>query len=237
MPEEPNVPEAVRSPAPETTPEPQDLTAKRSRKARLCPAGMEPRAWRAQLAAERKEARERGLKKAHEMLRLKAQQRELVKKKVEMQLPITEQERELLTWSRTRSQKVKKQQLIDQVAKLVISPKTVEELRMVVEQTAARHAYNPIEALIRLGGDDSSLEDKDKVAIHKALLPFLVPQLPTPKAQPEKDGDSKRVRVTVTQFVFPERPQNNVTPLHKERPPSIVDTDPTPTHGNPTPSE
>lgn len=230
MPEEPNVPEAVRS----SEQSPEDLMPKRSRKARHCPPGMDPQAWRRQVAAERKEARERGLKKAHEVIRMKNQQRELVKKKVEMQLPITEQERELLTWSRTASQKVKKQQLIDQVSKLVISPKTVEELRMVVEQTAARHAYNPIEALIRLGGEDSSLEDKDKVAIHKALLPFLVPQLPTPKAVTEKDGDSKRVRVTITQFVFPERPQNNVTPLHKERPPSVVEeTDPTPAHGNP----
>jgi hypothetical protein len=210
---------------------------KRSRKAEHCPPGEDPQAWRARRLRERKEARVRGLKKAHEMIRLKSQQRELVKKKVEMQLPITEQERELLTWSRTRSQKVKKQQLIDQVSRLVISPKTVEELRMVVEQTAARHAYNPIEALIRLSADDSALEDKDKVAIHKALLPFLVPQLPTPKAVSEKDGDSKRVRVTVTQFVFPERPQNNVTPLHAERPPSVVETDPTPAHGNPAPSE
>lgn len=169
-----------------------------------------------------------GLKKAQESIALKRQQRALIRKKVEADLPITEQEREILGWSPTESKKQREKRLIDSVAKLVITPKTVEELRLVVEQTAARYQYNPIEALIKLTGDNSELDDEKKMNIHKALLPFLVPQVPVIKAKEARDDDTKKVRVTVTQFVFPERPQNNVTPLHKERPKSLVETSGTP---------
>lgn len=201
---------------------------KRSRKAEHCPPGMDPVTWRAQRKKEAKERRLAALKKAQESIALKRQQRALVKKKVEAGLPITEQERELLNWSSTESKQQREKRLIDSVAKLVITPKTVEELRLVVEQTAARYGYNPIEALIKLTGPSSDLDDEKKMNIHKALLPFLVPQVPVIKAKEGKDPDERRVKVTVTQFVFPERPQNNVTPLHKERPKPVFDTSGTP---------
>jgi len=200
----------------------------RNRKAEHCPEGMDPVTWRAEKKRKLKEIRKKALEKAQESIRLKRQQQALVRKKIEVGLPITEEERAVYEWSSTESKKRRESRLIDSVAKLVITPKTVEELRLVVEQTAARYQYNPIEALIKLTGDSSELDDEKKMNIHKALLPFLVPQVPVIKAKESADRDDKKVRVTVTQFVFPEREQNNVTPLHKERPKSVVEDSGTP---------
>jgi hypothetical protein len=186
------------------------------------PEGVDPKQWREQRKANRVAGRLKGIAKGQATLQMKRKQQALVREKVEQGLPITEEERELLWWSTSRSIKKKQEEMINKVAALVIKPQTIDELRAVIDRTAAKYQYNPIEALIKLGGDGSELPEKEKVQIHKALLPFFAPALPpaTKMAKRDKD-DGKRVKVTVTQFVFPEL--RNVTPLHQERPATVVD--------------
>lgn len=177
-------------------------------------------AKRAELVQEQKvktkKARQAAMAKATAAKKLKVQQRELVRKKVEQGLPITEQEREMLGWKaggQTRSKEERQRELIAQAAKLMIKPSSVTELRMLVETTAAKNNYNPIESLIHLT-NDPTVKETDKIAIHKALLPFLVPQLATPKATNEKAEGG--VKVTVAQFVF--NGPREKTALHAEKP-------------------
>lgn len=107
----------------------------------------------------------------------------------------------------------KERQALAAAAKIMLKPKSVNELRLLVETTAAKNHYNPIESLIELTRKED-VKDSEKIAIHKALLPFLVPQMATPK--PEKEEKEHGVKVTVTQFVFP---SNSPTgPLHQEKP-------------------
>lgn len=147
--------------------------------------------------------------KALDALKLKTAQKRLVREKVEKGLPITEEERKLLTWTTRMNEKEKQRKIVDAAAHLVIKAQSVQELRLIVEKTAARHAYNPIESLIQQT-KDPLIPAKEKIAIHKALLPFLVPQLPVEKQNDRKNPEG--VKVTITQFVFPEeRPRTVVT--------------------------
>lgn len=134
--------------------------------------------------------------------------------------PITEAERNLLRWKGGKV-KLTEDEAIAAAAKLLITPKSVAELRLLVETTAANHHYNPIEKLIELTNSDV-IDPKDKVSIHKALLPFLVPQLPVPKntGSEEKGGQMK---VVITTFAFPSAP--TTVPLHQEKP-AMVATEP-----------
>jgi gas vesicle protein len=148
--------------------------------------------------------------------------RAIVQEKVDAGLPITEQERELLGW---RGGRIRKEDQANRVmaaaASLLIKPQSVTELRVLVEKTAAKHSYNPIEELI-LQTRSEEMPEKEKAAIHKALLPFLVPQLAAPK-QERGDGEGGGVKVTVTQFVFPDKNPKTNAPLHTEKP-ATVDT-------------
>ena len=186
--------------------------------------GRDLRLFRERKAKERAEAirkkRIAQLKKGTETIRLKKRQRDLVREKVEKGLPITEQEREMLQWTAGKTRVQKKKEIIDAAAALVIKPQTVNELRIVVQQTAARYAYNPIEELIKLSSPESELKDSDRVAIHKALLPFLAPTIPSVKAQALEQEEKGKIKVTISQFVFPEK--QGMSPLHKERPKSEV---------------
>ena len=157
------------------------------------------------------------LAKARAVQALKKKERQIVEEKVAAGLPITEEERALLTF-RTNKKQADERKILAQAAKLMIKPQSVHDLRLLVETTAAKHHYNPIESLI-LQTQDPNIPEKDKVAIHKVLLPFLVPQLPAPKAATPETEDTG-IKVTVTQFVFPPN-EKNVTPLHKQKPTTV----------------
>lgn len=167
-----------------------------------------------------REKRLSAILKANAAKRLKMSQREIVMKKVEQNMPITAEEQQLVHWTANAKRKRNQQLAIDAVSKLVIRPQNIDALRLVVEQTAARHGYNPIESLIMLTQSDN-VEDKDKVSIHKALLPFLAPQLPAVKEAKREEDDGARVKVTVTHFVFPSHRDKPDTPIHETKPPMI----------------
>lgn len=169
--------------------------------------------------AELKAKRQEQIKKAQEARRLKVTEREIVRQKVLSNLPITEEEREKLQWSSAPKvdREVKEKLTIAAAAKLVIKPQSVAELRLLVEKTAAKHHYNPIEALI-LQTRSNEIPEKEKVAIHKALLPYLAPQMPTPKA--DAVTGSSGVKVVISSFTFPADSQKT-GPLHAERPKTV----------------
>ena len=166
------------------------------------------------------EQRRASIKKAQEAKRIKMAQREMVRRKIENAQPITEQERELLKWKGgNRAGQTEDQLVMAAAAKLMIKPQSVSELRLLVETTAAKNNYNPIEKLIHLTSDPNVTE-AEKISIHKALLPFLVPILATPKALSEKGEGG--VKVVITSFSFdPKRPE---AALHTEKPVTVATT-------------
>lgn len=151
--------------------------------------------------------------------------RDAVRQKVEAGLPITEEERARLNYkggnNHAKGNKRTEREILAAASKLMMRPQSLTELRHLVETTAAKHHYNPIEALI-LQTSNPELKESEKVAIHKALLPFLVPQLATPKATSE--AQDQGVKVTITSFVFPE--QRGAAPIHAEKIVTAVDTPP-----------
>lgn len=158
--------------------------------------------------------------RAREAMRVKLAQRELVRRKVEQALPITDQERDLLKFKGGNKQGLTEDQVtIAAAAKLLIKPQSVSELRLLVEKTAAKHHYNPIEGLIQLTQSDA-IDEKEKIAIHKALLPYLVPQLATPKNVDEKAAGG--VKVVITSFSFDA--QRSEKPIHTEKPLTVETT-------------
>lgn len=161
------------------------------------------------------------MKRAQEAKALKVAQKKLVQEKVQRGMPISEAERQMLLWNGGNMHGLTKEKLaIAAVAKLVMKPQSVSELRMLVEKTAAKHSYNPIECLIQLT-QSNNIEEKEKIAIHKALLPFLVPVLATPKANAGEEGGGG-VKVVVTQFQFPDH--RSTGPLHLEKPVTVTTT-------------
>lgn len=174
-------------------------------------------------SAEVQAIREANAQRARAVLMLKREERDLVREKVKKGMPITEEERKKLHWRSNRSERT--EQSIDEMAsKLEIKPSTANQLRLVIEKTAARHKYNPIEGLI-LAINDPDVEMKDKIAIHKALLPYLAPQLSPLKQKEEDPTGSGKVSVRVTQFVFQSKKPE--APIHEQAKPIIsVDTPP-----------
>jgi len=171
-------------------------------------------------AAAKKERGQKNVLKARAAQAAKIAQRKIVEEKVKNDLPITEQERDLLNWRGGRvTSETQKRLSIAAAAKLVIKPQSVTELRLLVESTAAKMRYNPIQSLIELTQSDE-IKESEKIAIHKALLPFLVPQLATPK--PSNEAADTGVKVTVTQFVFPKKDQG-APKIHTEKP-AMVET-------------
>lgn len=176
-----------------------------------------------------REARDKALRekrcaaiaKGREVIRLKKAAKAVILEKLKAGIPITPEEEKMVHWTASQKPQAKKDAIVDAAARLVIKSQSMEELRIVVEQTAARHAYNPIEELIKLTGPNSDLEDKEKVVIHKALLPFLIPQLPAPKEKKGQDNDENRVRVTITHFNFPTHREKPAEALHTIPPPMI----------------
>lgn len=166
----------------------------------------------------RKENQERAAK-ARDAKRLLVAQREIVRQKVELGQPITEEERNVLGRKFGNLHgKTQEQATIAAAAKLMIKPQSLAQLRLLVETTAAKHSYNPIEKLIELA-NSPNIEEKEKVAIHKALLPYLAPVLATPKAT-DSAGDGGGVKVVVTTFAFnSDKPK---VAIHNDRPATVA---------------
>lgn len=114
--------------------------------------------------AQRKEMRKAQLAKAHAALKVKKASRDAVRAKVARGEPLSREEHEMIYWTAARTKEQAKRMALDAVAKLVIKPKTIQELRLVVENTAARHAYNPIEELIKMSQElGSDLESRQEM--------------------------------------------------------------------------
>jgi hypothetical protein len=103
--------------------------------------------------------------------------RALIQEKVKKGVPITEDELAVLAGrNKTLHETLKQNIKLTADPMVVLKPQTINALRVIVEQTAAKHAYNPIEGLLE-ELKDPDLSAKDRVAIHKTLMPFLMPQL------------------------------------------------------------
>lgn len=160
--------------------------------------------------ADRKAQQLAAAAKARAASALKRQQREAIRKKVELGLPITEEENELLNF-RTNVKHTdparQREQTLAAASRLVVKTGDVKTLRGLVEKVAEKHKYNPLEQLIMMTLPDAegrySLPADERAAIHKSLLPYLTPQLkvaPLKEPEPEAAG----TKVTIKQFVFPE---------------------------------
>ena len=90
-----------------------------------------------------------------------------------------------------------------------------------LSQSQGVSPYDALMGKYEPGTRSADIEEKEKIAIHKALLPFLVPVLATPKATGGEDGGGG-VKVVVTQFHFPDRKSSG--PLHQEKPVTVATT-------------
>lgn len=164
----------------------------------------------------RKETRQANIKKAQEALRIKQAQIKLIKEKIRNGFVVSPEEHELIAKSSTVN-KVNRadaaQALVDMASKLVIKPQTVQALRLVVEQTAAKHKYNPIDELIKLTKSED-LGDKDKVAIHKALMPFLIPAVAPASSEEEATPEDQRPKIIIKNFHMGEK---DARPIHETK--------------------
>ena len=143
----------------------------------------------------------------------KKRQQDLVREKIEKGLPITEEERALAV-HRLGRKRSKLEELCAAASGLVITPSTVKALRLVVEQTAAKYKYNPIEELIKLT-KGNQIKDAEKAKIHQALMPYLIPQIsPTKGDQPEEVPENERPKVVIKQFVIEGAPAR---PIHETK--------------------
>lgn len=140
---------------------------------------------------------------------VKMKQREAIREKVKLGLPITEEEALLLNFRQNVKQKKADQEreTLEQASRLIVKNGDVKTLRGLVEKVAEKHKYNPLEELIKMTqpGPDGQykLPADERAQIHKSLLPYLTPQLkvaPLKEPEPEAAG----TKVTIKQFVFPE---------------------------------
>lgn len=175
-------------------------------------------------AEETKARRQAAIKKAQEARAVLNKQRELVKKKVEMGLPITDEENKLLRKGMGHGGVAgRNQRILTEAAKIINKPKDTTELRILVEEVVRRKSYNPVEDLIALA-QGGTIKDSDKIAIHKTLLPYCVPQLPpAPKEAPAAADTS--LKVQITRFEFPEHlTRKPEKALHTEKPTTVTTT-------------
>lgn len=171
---------------------------------------------RKRLAPELSKKRSLSLAGARKVAAENHARRLVIQEKIESGIPITPEEREFFEKTKRTKKPTTKEAantLIDMASKLVMKPQTVQALRLVVEQTAARHAYNPIDELIRLS-KSPDLSDKDKVAVHKALMPFLIPQVAPAQADEETTPEDQRPKIVIKQFVVD---QKDARPIHETK--------------------
>lgn len=189
-----------------------------------------PENRRKRLAAE-KERKRQHMIKVRQAIQIKMAQRRAAQAKVDAGMKITPEEQEALLWKQGKKPDPvrREKDLIAATAHLLLKPRNTNELRMLVEKVALEQSYNPMEELIKLTkpkkNEDGSVSypvDADtRVQIHKALMPFLIPQLSAAKVQDSSEKETG-IKVTVTSFVFPE--DKEVGPIFKEAP-KMVDVE------------
>jgi hypothetical protein len=176
-------------------------------------------------AEEVKDAKRASLARAREAKKMMFQERDMIQKKVEMGLPITEEEAAKIPYNGLSKKRGAdhRQRVLTEAAKLIIKPQNAAELRILVEEVVKRKRYNPIEDLIELGQDEET-PLKERIGIHKSLLPYVVPQLPAMEKEKTQTGDTG-VKVTIQQFVFPagsnKKPE---IPIHEQKPATVETT-------------
>lgn len=185
--------------------------------------GHERATIRKQTKEERKAQLQANMRKAQAANLLKKQRRDAIRKKVELGMPITVEERDALVFRLNVKQTSKKAQenaTLAAASKLLIQPANVKELRALVDRIAHKHEYNPLESLIVLA-KAGQLSIEDQIAVHKTLLPYLTPQL---KVAPQKEEvpESKAVSVTIKSFQF--APATPTQKIHEQARNSSVTT-------------
>ncbi len=159
-------------------------------------------------------SRQENVKKAHEAIKRKKAQRALVQEKLNLGMPITEDEQALLTSRlniKSKDRQAQEEATIAKASRLLIKPSSVNELRALVDRLASKHQYNPLEELILMtkpkkqadGTYTYQIPAKDRQDIHKSLLPYLTPQLKVAPVR-EEDPEHAGVKVVITSFTFPE---------------------------------
>lgn len=152
-----------------------------------------------------------------------------VREKLREGLPLTPEEAALITGrnagpaARVVEEAALRKELA--AAEIRVMPRSIIELRQMVEATVQTTGYNPILSLIDLA-QNGDLDDKEVVAIHKALLPFIVPAITVPREAAERmmgeaNCGNSGPRVVIQQFVLP--PDSDHRPLHARRPLTALD--------------
>jgi hypothetical protein len=163
-----------------------------------------------------KAQRKKSLEKANrerDKLKLK---REVAREKIKKGLPVTEEE--VLAAGRSFGYQPKGGPIprdkisTEPEAAIVLKPQTINALRVIVEATAAASAYNPIQGLLD-ELKDPDLSAKDRVAIHKTLLPFLMPML-SPAKEEHVEQAPQQGKVVIKNFVLPEAA---LGPIHQSK--------------------
>lgn len=193
------------SPSPYAGVAPRDMNASDEAKARGKAVLAERRA--------RKQANMAKLKKANKAKELKKYRRAVIKEKVQKGVPITEEEViEISARSKTLAALCKTIPQNVAEAAIVLKPHTINALRLIVEQTAAQHGYNPISGLLE-ELKDPDLSAKDRVAIHKTLLPFLMPQI-APAKEEHVEHAPQASKIILKNFHLP---KDTGIPLHQSK--------------------
>lgn len=147
--------------------------------------------------------------------------REVAREKIKKGLPVTEAEVKLAGKSFGFQPKGPIKPDITDVepeAAMLIKPQTINALRVIVEKTAADNHYNPVQGLLN-ELKDPDLSAKDRVAIHKTLLPFLMPML-SPAKEEHVEQAPQQGKVVIKNFVLPEAA---LGPIHQSKRNALAD--------------
>lgn len=186
------------------------------------PASAEAKARGKALKAEKlklKNHRQLQIKKMHAAKEAMANRRALIQEKIKKGIPITEEELKVVAVrNKTLLNMAKGQIKMTAEPAIVVKPQTINALRVIVEQTAARHAYNPIDGLLEeLKAMDEEgnklLPVKDRVAIHKTLLPYLMPQI-GPAKEEHVATPNQAPKITIKSFQLAPA---DTRPLHESK--------------------
>lgn len=210
---DPTPQEETASPAPD--PKPRSTSAYATASPAAKAMGKQHREEKARL----KKDRQLQIKKMHAAKEAMAARRELIKEKIKKGIPITEEELKVVAVrNKTLLNMAQGQIKMTAEPAIVVKPQTINALRVIVEQTAAKHAYNPIEGLLeelQAADEDGNkvLPVKDRVAIHKTLLPYLMPQIGPAK---EENLPQAHIAPKITIKAFQIAPAGD-RPLHESK--------------------
>lgn len=197
---------------------------------------IKPQSARALREREETARKKDRMAKMHAGTAKKRREVEIIRAKIKEEILLTQQEVDVIQLHGNKKDKL---YIKNHTAETIIATKDVKELRAIVEQTAAKYMYNPIEELIRTslhldkrgkpaGEEVPRIDVKEKMNIDKALLPYLVAQVPPQKAQDSNSNtESKGVQVFINQIAFDgpiNRPHAGDTPLHTQQPAMVKTT-------------